>query len=131
MGYSSMCSSNYVPLAFGKDDHECMTAKDLPANWPDHLDDAIKHLNDYILPSLKYSPNALLLGLVVNSHKTKSPDGIKTPTEEEVNTHLAFVEQQHLDGYMTMVDHTAKHKLYLMLNYDKKPPIMLYSNLVT
>ena len=92
----------------GKDDYEHMIIKDIPSNWPDHLEEVIKHLNDHILPLLKYSPNELLLGLVVNSHKTKSPDGIEVPTEEEVNTHLAFVEQQHLDGYAVMVDHAAK-----------------------
>jgi hypothetical protein len=92
----------------GEDEYECMKAKDLPNNWPDHLDNAIKYLNDCILPSLKYSPNKLLPGLVVNSRKTDSPEGVEIPTEEEVNTHLAFVEQQHLDGYAATVNHAAK-----------------------
>jgi len=32
------------------------------------------------------------------------------PTEQEVALHLALVEQQHLDGYAAIVDHTAKRK---------------------
>jgi hypothetical protein len=87
-----------------------MTIKDIPNNWPVHLDTAIKHLNDRILPSLKYSPNELLPGLIVNSRQTDSPEEIKLPTAEEINIHLAFVEQQHLNGYAATVDHAIKRK---------------------
>jgi hypothetical protein len=34
----------------GKDEYECMVKEDLSSNWLDHLDSAIKHLNDCILP---------------------------------------------------------------------------------
>jgi len=87
-----------------------MTIKDIPSNWPEHLDAAIKHLNDRILPALKYSPNELLLGLVVNSRHTDDPETIKPPTEQEVALHLALVEQQQLDGYAAIVDHAVKRK---------------------
>ena len=85
-----------------------MKVTDLPNNWPNHLDNAIKYFNDCILPLVRYSPNKLPLSLVVNSHKTDSPEGIEIPTEKEVNTHLIFVEQQHLDSYAATVDHTVK-----------------------
>jgi hypothetical protein len=94
----------------GEDEYERMTIKDIPNNWPDHLDEAIKYLNDRILPSLKYSPNELLLGLIVNSRQTDSPEEIEPPTAEEIDIHLAFVEQQHLDGYTATVDHAIKRK---------------------
>jgi hypothetical protein len=94
----------------GEDEYEQMTIKNIPSNWPEHLDAAIKHLNDRVLPSLKYSPNELLLGLIVNSRRTDAPEAVQTPTEEEVNIHLAFVEQQHLDGYAATLDHAIKRK---------------------
>jgi hypothetical protein len=94
----------------GEDDYANMATKDIPSNWPEHLDTAIKHLSDRILPSLKYSPNELLLGLVVNSRCVDSPENIKPPTEQEVALHLALVEQQHLDGYAAIVDHAMKRK---------------------
>jgi hypothetical protein len=94
----------------GEDDHANMATKDIPSNWPEHLDNTIKHLSDRILPSLKYSPNELLLGLVVNSHRVDSPENIKPPTEQEAALHLALVEQQHLDGYAAIVDHAVKCK---------------------
>jgi RNase H-like domain found in reverse transcriptase len=77
----------------GEDDYESMALKDLPSNWPEYLDVTIKHLNNRILPSLKYSPNELLLGLVVNSRQTDSPEDIRPPTEQEVALHLTLVEQ--------------------------------------
>ena len=100
-----LCAPN-----LGEDDYARMTIKDIPSNWPEHLDTAIKYLNDRILPALKYSPNELLLGLVVNSRHTDDPETIKPPTEQEVALHLALVEQQHLDGYAAIVDHAIKCK---------------------
>jgi hypothetical protein len=94
----------------GEDDYANMATKDIPSNWPEHLDTAIKHLSDRILPSLKYSPNELLLGLVVNSRCVDSPENIRPPTEQEVALHLALVEQQHLDGYAAIIDHAIKRK---------------------
>ena len=61
----------------GEDDYKNMALKDLSSNWLGYLDIAIKHLNDRILPSLKYLPNKLLLGLIVNSHRTDSPEDIR------------------------------------------------------
>jgi hypothetical protein len=95
----------------GEDDYEKMAKKDILNNWPDHLDAAIKHLSDHILPSIKYSPNELLLGLVVNTKPSHTPEDIQLPTEAEVAVHLSLVEQQRLDAYSAIVDHAAKRKV--------------------
>ena len=94
----------------GEDDYATMQVKDIPNNWPDHLDTAIKHLSDRILPALKYSPNELLLGLPVNTHRMDNPEVIELPSADEVAAHLALVEQQRLDGYSAIVEHAAKRK---------------------
>ena len=99
-----------------EDDYESMAKKDIPSSWPDHLDTAIKNLSDWILPSLKFSPNELLLGLPLNMGHTDSPEDIELPTEEEIAVHMALVEQRHLDGYAATVDHAAKRKS----EFDKK-----------
>lgn len=54
----------------GEDKYEAMGWEDLPKNWPDHLEAAVEALNNRILPHLRYSPNELLLGLVINSKRT-------------------------------------------------------------
>jgi hypothetical protein len=94
----------------GEDDYAEMETKNIPSNWPTHLDAAVKSLSDRILPALKYSPNELLLGLPINAKPTDNPENIEPPSEEEVAIHLALTEQQRLDGYSAIVDHAAKRK---------------------
>lgn len=100
-----LCAPN-----LGEDDYERMEKKDIPKNWPDHLDTAIKNLADRILPALKFSPNELLLGLPTALPATIDPNKVNPPTESEVLLHLAITEQQRLDGYSNIVDHANKRK---------------------
>ena len=44
----------------------------------------------------------------MNLCRTKSPEDIEQPTEQEVAIHLTLIEQQCLDGYSAMLDHAAK-----------------------
>ena len=62
------------------------------------------------LPSLKYSPNELLLGLVINTKPTPIDCIATAPTAEEVETQLAYVDQQRFDGYAHIVDHAQRRK---------------------
>src|ERR1700683_5493610 len=75
----------------GEDDYAAMQAKDIPSNWPDHFDAALKSMSDQILPALKYSPNELLFGLPTTSTSTESPEDIRPPTADEISLHLALV----------------------------------------
>ena len=54
-------------LDLGEDEYDVMV---IPENWPDHLDEAIHLLNRQILLLLKFLPNELLLGLIVNTPAT-------------------------------------------------------------
>ncbi|KAJ3765042.1 hypothetical protein FB446DRAFT_834202 [Lentinula raphanica] len=42
----------------------------LPNTWPERFDEAIRILNQRVLPALKFSPKELLLGLAVNTPRT-------------------------------------------------------------
>ena len=44
-----------------------MPTDDIPRSWPDHFDEAIRILNWRLLPSLKFSPRDLMLGLIINN----------------------------------------------------------------
>src|ERR1700728_2009841 len=99
-----------------------MAIKDIPNNWPNYLDIVIENLNNRILPSLKFSPNKLMLGLIVNSRTAENPDNIGPPTEEEINIHMALVDQQRLDGYSSIVDHAAKRKAAFDAKLQKRAP---------
>jgi hypothetical protein len=77
---------------------------DLPAIWPDHLDDAVRLLNDRILPAYKFAPNELCLGLVINTNDT--PLNVSTSELAE----SADVDQQTFDAYSHVVEHANKRK---------------------
>jgi hypothetical protein len=83
----------------------------LPAKWPDYLDDAVHTLNNRLLPVLKFSPKELLLGLIANTPRTMIKDSTLTLRQLDVLTQMAYVEQQHLDGYEETVHHAIKCKM--------------------
>ena len=90
----------------GEDEYGAM---DVPSNWPDHLEAAVRFINNRILPNLHHSPNELLLGLVVNTSPTPIDQATTELTLNEVNTQMAYVNQQRFDGYAHTVDH-AQHR---------------------
>jgi hypothetical protein len=87
-----------------------MEAKDIPRNWPNYLDAAVKQLSDRILLSTKFLLNKLLLGTIVNSQDELNPEDIAEPTKSDIALHLAYADQQRLDGYLETVDHAVKCK---------------------
>jgi hypothetical protein len=89
---------------------EC-NAMDLPASWPDHLEEAIEFLNNQILPNLKFSPNELLLGIVINTKRTPADRATEEVSTNEVEVQMAYMEQQRLDGYAHILSHAHKRKL--------------------
>ena len=93
----------------GENDYAAM---DIPSNWPDHLEAAVRCINNRILPNLKYSPNELLLGLVVNTNPTPPNDMLVELTVNEVETQMAYVDHQRFDGYAhwQIVDHAQRWK---------------------
>ena len=60
----------------GEDEDEKMDMTDIPKNWPDHLDAAIKNLSDCIFPSLKFSPNKLLINIPTIISPSMDPEDI-------------------------------------------------------
>jgi hypothetical protein len=106
----------------GEDEYEAMGWKDLPKNWPDFLDTAVEALNNRILPNLRYSPNELLLGLVVNTRRTPVDESATEPAEGSVAVQMAYVDQQQLDGYSQMVDHAHKRKAQFDAKVQSRAP---------
>ena len=87
-----------------------MSTDDIPRGWPDHFDEAIRILNWCLLPALKFSPKELMLGLVINM-KPSDPNSSNLPiSESDAALQMAYVAQQHLDGYSEAVAHTLKRK---------------------
>ena len=94
----------------GEDEYDKMTWDSLPKTWPLHLNAAVLALNTRILPNLKFSPKELLLGTVVNTLRTPLADSSSILLAQDANMHIAYVAQQHLDGYDTTVQHALSRK---------------------
>ena len=82
----------------------------LSTTWLDHFDKAIRILNWRLLPALKFSPKEILLGLVVNTSKTPMEVSSSFLPPSDIDTHMAYVAQQWLDGYAEAVHHAIRRK---------------------
>jgi hypothetical protein len=51
-------------------------------------------LNNCILPNLKFSPNKLLLGIMINTKRTPADQTEEEVSTNEVEVQMAYVEQQ-------------------------------------
>ena len=94
----------------GEDEYAAMDWDTLPKTWPLHIDNAVLTLNTRILPALKFTPKELLLGLVVNTPKTPLSISSAELLPKEVETQMAYVAQQRLDGYEVIVHHAVSRK---------------------
>ena len=103
----------------GEDDYASM---EVPGNWPDHLEAAVRCINNRILPNLKYSPNELLLGLVINTNATPAAEISAPPTAVEVETQMAYVDQHRFDGYSQIVEHAQRRKAAFDKRVLSHPP---------
>ena len=106
-----LCSPN-----LGEDDYNTAEWENIPTSWLKHFEEAIRIMNWRLLPSLKFSPKELLLGLVVNTKPTNVDQSVLSVTEQEVATQMAYMAQQWLDGYAGAVAHAVKRKSA----FDKK-----------
>jgi len=94
----------------GEDKYDKMNWDSLPKSWPLFLDKAVLALNTRILPNLKFSPKELLLGIIVNTSKTPQANSSSVLLPQDANTHIAYVAQQHLDGYDAAIRHALSRK---------------------
>ena len=58
----------------------------------------------------QFSPNELALGLIVNTNQTDPNLAVTEPSPVEVDIHMAYVEQQNLNGYAQIVLHANRRK---------------------
>ncbi|GAV99844.1 retrotransposon-like family member (retr-1) partial [Lentinula edodes] len=96
----------------GEDSEEFMSMnwETLPDKWPEYLDEAVRIINNRILPSVRFSPNELLLGAVVNTRQTPVAEAASVLPIQDVAVQAAYVAQQQLNGYNAFMNHALKRK---------------------
>ena len=77
-----------------EEDIERISLEDLPKQWPDHFNEAIRILNWQLLSALKFTPKELMLGLVINTKPTDLNQAILPTTETDTALQRAYVAQQ-------------------------------------
>jgi len=86
------------------------TWDDLPANWPDHFDNAIFILNNRILRALDHTLNELFFGMVINTTETGIEAASMELSMDDVDVQRAYSDQQRFDGYARAVHQGAVQK---------------------
>lgn len=105
----------------GEDNDEPASWEKLPRTWTDHLDDTVRALNNRLLPALKHTPKELLLGLVVDTKRTRLEDWVTPVDAVQAAAHMLYAEQQRLDGYDEAVRHALKRKSAFDKGPEKAP----------
>ncbi|GLB35233.1 putative retrotransposable element Tf2 155 kDa protein type 1-like [Lyophyllum shimeji] len=106
LGITHITTAAYAPLkclcapnhnnAMDEDDVDPTT---IPANWPNHFDEAIRQLNDRILPALNTTLRELLFGLRL---RPDNPPSLTTQptTITDVQTNFTLSDNFHMDAHL-------------------------------
>ncbi|PPQ91183.1 hypothetical protein CVT25_001042 [Psilocybe cyanescens] len=93
----------------------------IPTNWPDHLDEAIRQLNDHILPALNATPCELLFALPFRPDRAVPLVALPTtPTDTHINFTLA--ETFHADAHLLSLRDAERRKT----SFDTHAPITTF-----
>jgi len=68
--------------------------KSIPWNWPIHLAEAVRSLNDHISPALNATPREILFGMALqpNTQTTDPTSGPLPTTNDNLNTHFTLTD---------------------------------------
>jgi transposase InsO family protein len=106
-----LCAPNY-------DDNEDTTTNPIPGNWPDHLDEALRQLNDRILPALNASPRELLFGLPLRPGSAIPLIPLPTtPSDTHINTTLS--ETFRANAHLLSLEDAERRKT----SFDNNSPL--------
>ena len=103
--------------------------KSIPDNWPDHLDEAVRSLNDRIIPTLNASPREILFGMALRPDTNPLPHIPPQPTSTtDINTHFTLADSFHYDVHLKSLNEAQRKKDL----YDSKArvPILAVGDLV-
>ncbi|TFY74693.1 hypothetical protein EWM64_g9319 [Hericium alpestre] len=100
----------------GEEDYNKVRWETLHKTWPDHLEMAVRMLNNCLLPALKFSPRELMFGLVINTTPSPIEESTSILHTPDAAMHMVYVTQQHLDGYEAIVKH-ATHPSVLLQTF--------------
>ena len=106
-----LCAPNY-------DDTEDTNTNHIPESWPDHLDEAIRQLNDRILPALNATPRELLFGLPFRPDSTLPL--VPLPTSPlDTHTNFTLAETFRANAHLLSLEDAERCKT----SFDNNSPL--------
>ena len=81
----------------------------MPEKWPDHLEEAIRAMNNRILPAVGLTPWELLWGRREMAQGRKDEETLAR-METDIEHHLILVDLLHSQGYTDTLTETANRK---------------------
>src|ERR1700683_3083399 len=76
----------------------------IPRNWPDHLDEAVRSLNDRVIPTLNATPREILFGMALRPNNDPTPVPIPTPTtNSDIDTHFTLSDSFRYNTHLRSI----------------------------
>lgn len=112
-----LCAPNHD----SDEDDPTADAQSIPHNWPDHLEEAIRQLNDRILPALNATPRELLFALPIR------PDGSlplkpMPPTLFDAHINFTLAEVHRANAHLASLHDAERRKT----SFDSNSPISTF-----
>jgi transposase InsO family protein len=83
----------------------------IPHNWPDHLDEAIRSLNDRILPTLNATPREILFGMALRPDTNTIPVPAPTQTtNSDLDTHFTLSDSFRFNTHLRSITEAEQRK---------------------
>lgn len=104
------------------EDNNAVDPKSLPNNWPDHLEEAIRQLNDRIRPALNATPRELLFGLRFRPDNPPSPTTQPT-TATDIQTNFTLSDSFRMDAHLRALEDAERRKN----TFDNTSPVTTFN----
>jgi transposase InsO family protein len=83
----------------------------IPHNWPDHLDEAVRSLNNRILPTLNATPREILFGMALRPDSNTAPIPTPTPTTNtDLDTHFTLSDSFRFNTHLRSLTEAERRK---------------------
>lgn len=100
-----LCAPNLDANFDGSD----VDPKSIPENWPEHLDEAIRQLNDRILSALSSSPRELLFGIQWGTN-TNARETVEETSQTDTQIHFTLVDSYRANAHQLQLEEADRRK---------------------
>ena len=113
-----LCAPNHDHM---DDTADSTNLKPIPESWPEHIDEAIRQINDRILPALNATPRELLFGLPFRPDQTIPL--VPLPTSLlDTHTNFTLAEVFRANAHLLSLEDAERHKT----SFDTNSPIVKF-----